>query len=134
MKYILVVEDNLVNQLVVKKSLNEAYNQSLITFNPKLYFCSTLKEAKKFLKNITPDLIILDLRLPDSEGENTFDEIRKATDCSIIVYSCLTKRNLQEDLLLKGARKFLVKPIEHTMATLANEINDVLASDEILYK
>lgn len=133
-KEILIIEDNKHNELVLKKSLETAYKKNYIKFKPIIYSFASLKGALFFLKYKSPDLIILDLRLPDCKEKETFYKIQEVTTAPIIIYSCVSDMNLQEELIYAGAKKFIPKPIMNLIPTLSSEINDVMLSNEILYK
>lgn len=134
MKAILVIEDDLNNQKVIKKALEIGYSKKLIKFKPVIQFCESLEASRKLLNKYIFDLIILDLMLKDSRNPvQTFKEVSSLTKTSIITFSCITDYSIIEEVINLGAKKFLVKRVENVIATLAYEINDVMASNEILY-
>lgn len=66
--------------------------------------------ALRLFENLQPDLIILDLMLPDLSGEDVCKTIRKNSDIPILM---LTAKSSEDDLvhgLLIGADDYLVKP------------------------
>ncbi|EES73395.1 response regulator transcription factor [Paenibacillus sp. MB22_1] len=66
--------------------------------------------ALRLFENLQPDLIILDLMLPDLSGEDVCKTIRKKSDIPILM---LTAKSGEDDLvhgLLIGADDYLVKP------------------------
>ena len=67
-------------------------------------------EALKKAKEFQPDLIILDLMLPDITGEEVCRLIRKESDVPIIM---LTAKSAEEDLIngiVIGADDYVTKP------------------------
>lgn len=133
MKNILVIEDNINNQKVIKMSLASAYDKGFFDFKICVECVATIEDASKYLESITPDLIILDLMLPDSSEEKSYYKIRDLTDTPVIVFSCLTDTGKIESLINAGVKSYLVKPLTHIVPTLATEINNVLGSYELLY-
>lgn len=57
-----------------------------------------------------PDLVILDLGLPDIDGNDFIDEIRKTSDVPIIVLSARTNERDKVMALDKGANDYVTKP------------------------
>ena len=70
MKKILVVDDNVVNLKFVDKMLksNEEYKPVLVPSGSK---------ALQFLSKNVPDLILLDILMPEMDGYQVLEEIRK---------------------------------------------------------
>jgi two-component system KDP operon response regulator KdpE len=71
---------------------------------------STAKEGLAMSANHPPDLIILDLGLPDDSGHNVLKKLREWYTRSIII---LSVQNSEEDIvkaLDNGANDYLVKP------------------------
>lgn len=75
-------------------------------------FCNsfTLKEAKEYLKFNAPNLIILDINLPDGNGLDLCKEIRKTSPVPIIF---LTANNMETDIVAGfslGCDDYITKP------------------------
>src|SRR5450432_2660658 len=71
---------------------------------------ATAKEGLLKTANQSPDLVILDLGLPDENGHNTLKKIREWSARPVII---LSVRNSEEDIvraLDNGANDYLVKP------------------------
>lgn len=70
------------------------------------------KEALEVFKNDKPDIIILDIMMPEMDGNEVCREIRKSSDIPIIM---LTAKGETFDKVLSlelGADDYLVKPFE----------------------
>lgn len=75
-----------------------------------VYFASDGSEALKKITTVNPDLVILDLMLPDINGEEVCRLIRKDSDVSIIM---LTAKASEDDLIHGidiGADDYVTKP------------------------
>src|SRR4051812_11261897 len=70
---ILLIEDNRADARLIQELLKEA---NPIGFN--LICADRLFEGVKLLKNELPDVILLDLSLPDSQGLETFIQIHQS--------------------------------------------------------
>jgi DNA-binding response OmpR family regulator len=72
--------------------------------------CSSGGEGLRAVRELDPDLVTLDLTLPDLDGQVVCSRLREDTDAYVIM---LTGRNDEVDRLLgleKGADDYLIKP------------------------
>src|ERR1700758_1547271 len=67
-------------------------------------------EALKVATFSTPDLIVLDLNLPDLHGAEVLDRIRSWSNVPIIVLSVVSAEEEKVRLLQAGADDYVVKP------------------------
>lgn len=99
---ILVIDDEKsIRKLLEIKLTSEGYN---------LCLAKTAKEGFLQLNNFRPDVIILDLGLPDMSGLEVMQKIRQRTGTAVIV---LTVKDTDADkiaLLDAGADDYLTKP------------------------
>jgi len=70
----------------------------------------TLSEARAMLKHKLPDLIVLDLGLPDGDGVQLVRELRKQHATPVIVVSARHQDAQKIELLDAGADDYLTKP------------------------
>ena len=70
----------------------------------------TCSEGKMMFSSHNPDLIILDLGLPDGDGISLLTYIRKSSYIPIIVLSARTDESDKVDALDKGANDYITKP------------------------
>jgi two-component system KDP operon response regulator KdpE len=99
---ILVIED--------EPQMRRFVRASLTTRGYQLLEGSTVKEAKLLTSSHRPDLMLLDLGLPDGDGIELTKELREWTKMPIIV---LSARGLETDkvaALDAGADDYLIKP------------------------
>jgi two-component system response regulator RegX3 len=99
---ILVVED--------EETISEPLAESLEREGFAAEVVATLEAARDAYERQVPDLVLLDLMLPDGDGRDLAREIRKGSDVPIIM---LTARGEEIDRVLGlelGADDYVVKP------------------------
>src|SRR3978361_2310449 len=102
---ILVVEDNPAAFFL----FNEFLRLTGLKTNPLLH-ASRLKEALTILETNNPDLVFIDLALPERDGIESFSAINAAAPhLSIIVLSGLADKEIALNTILLGAQDYLVK-------------------------
>jgi len=99
---ILVIEDEEHIRTFIS-ALFEANGYEVITAN-------TCQNAKHMYASHQPDLVILDLGLPDRDGMVFLEETRKAFSTPIIVLSARTDENDKVKALDMGANDYVTKP------------------------
>lgn len=124
MQKILIVEDDekLRNELQIFLNNNGYKAESLTTFE------NTINDILK----INPDLILLDINLPNCDGEYICKEIRKQSQMPIII---ITSRDSELDELISinyGADHYITKPfnIQILLAKIASILKRVQNIDE----
>ena len=79
-------------------------------FNKGILSARSLSEAARFLNECEPDIILLDLALPDSEGIKTFHAVHElAPDIPILILTALDDTPLADESVACGAQDYLVK-------------------------
>lgn len=99
---IVIIEDD--------KKLNDGICLALKDPERSFYQCSTLAQAQQYLKKYTPDLILLDVSLPDGNGIDFLKEIRRKSTVPVIL---ITANNMELDIvtgLEAGANDYITKP------------------------
>ncbi|BCG60390.1 response regulator transcription factor [Paenibacillus sp. URB8-2] len=99
---ILVVDDemNILNVIRAYLEKNEYH----------VYIAETGGAALRLLSHLKPDLVILDLMLPDASGEDICRQIRKESDIPIIMLTAKSHEDDKINGLMIGADDYLVKP------------------------
>ncbi|MCM1259120.1 MAG: response regulator transcription factor [Roseburia sp.] len=118
-KILLIEDDRKLNQGISYALGKESY-QPLCAFS--------LAEADKLQKDQRPDLVLLDVNLPDGEGFLFCQRMRQA-GCEVPVIF-LTARDLEEDILKGyelGAQDYVTKPF--SMKVLLKKIEVFLKRD-----
>lgn len=110
MKKILVIEDCLQTQLLLKKILAR--------HEVKVECVSTAAEARASANAAFPDMILLDLSLPDEDGFQFFSEIRAASsEIPVIFITGKQEVAIKVAAFSLGAEDYIVKPFEVTELT-----------------
>jgi two-component system, NtrC family, response regulator AtoC len=124
-KRILLVEDENVFAKAVKKHLQRAgYNVDL---------AGDLATAREEYKNNVPDLILLDMRLPDGSGLDFLSEIKSSiSNTSVLVMSAYGELEDAVSAMKLGASDYLKKPID--LEELLINVKKVLDKSELTQK
>ena len=114
---ILVVDDNAEFAGLIRKILERKDFQVSIALDGKT-------AIEKVISDI-PELVLLDLKLPDIPGEEVLIRIREIEkDIAIIVITGHGGEQVAVDMMRKGAIDFLSKPIDHE--AFLSSINNAL--------
>lgn len=104
MKRILIVDDDAINCMLAKHALVEEYD--VVTVNSG-------REALAFLENEIPDLIFMDIEMPEMDGKTVVRKIKACDEWKKIPVVFLTADNspiTEADCLQCGADDFITKP------------------------
>ena len=99
---ILVVDD--------EKSISGYIKAVLVSNGYDVIVCASGSEAMSMISSHCPDLIVLDLGLPDIDGMNIIASVRQWTQLPIIVVSARTHEQDKVSALDLGADDYLTKP------------------------
>ncbi|MDB5177200.1 MAG: sigma-54-dependent Fis family transcriptional regulator [Candidatus Saccharibacteria bacterium] len=100
---VLVVEDEAI--------LLEAYELILGTAGYTVFTARNGIEALEQLKKVTPDVMLLDIFMPEMDGREVLRNLDKADypEMKIIVCSNLSDSNASQEVLRNGADDFVLK-------------------------
>jgi two-component system KDP operon response regulator KdpE len=70
----------------------------------------TVSEAAALLRNAPPDVVLLDLGLPDGDGSTLVKQVRQLRGVPVLVVSARHQESEKVKLLDAGADDYLVKP------------------------
>ena len=99
---ILVIEDDKYIMSFISTSLK---NEGYLTIS-----ASTGTEAKSLFQSNNPDIVLLDLGLPDMEGSEIIQYIRNSHETPIIIVSAREEESEKINALDYGADDYIVKP------------------------
>lgn len=109
MYHILVVDDDKINLAIAKQELSDEYHVTPVISGA---------QALQFLEKKTPNLILLDLMMPDMDGKETMRRIKEREEWANIPILFLTADDSPEtesECLLMGAADFVIKPFVPTV-------------------
>ena len=128
MRNILIVEDNIDIHNLIKEVLEKEHYRVLSSY--------TGTEAMRIIENKRIDLILLDLMLPEINGEEI---VKKVKDTPIIVISAKISTEDKVNVLLNGANDYLTKPfnVEELLARIKVQLridNKKEKNEDLTYK
>jgi len=122
---LLVEDETLFAKSVLKRLEKEGYNGSIV---------STITAASNAIKSSLPDLLLLDIRLPDGNGLDLLADIRSRDDASwkalpVIVMTAYGELDDAISAMKLGATDYLKKPVD--LDDLVLTIAKVLATQQL---
>ena len=102
---ILIIDDDLILLKTAEEILSEQYHVSVSK--------SGIQALNLLKKHIIPDLILLDIHMPEMDGYETLEEIKKIDGCELIPIIFLTgfsEMDYEVKGLKAGAVDYIVKP------------------------
>ena len=124
MKTIFVIDDSDTNLSLVETALEDQYNVITIPSAQRMFF---------FLKKLKPDLILLDIEMPEMNGFEALQLLKSNEEYHNIPVIFLTGRNdidIEVNGFKIGAVDFITKPFSE--AVLRNRIKTRLGIDQII--
>ncbi len=123
MKHILMVDDNTTNLKSAAEVLQPFYHLSM---------AKSGRQALNFLKKNRPDLILLDIMMPEMDGYETMEQIKLGPRTANIPVIFLTADNDHESEIKgikMGAMDFITKPFE--AQSMLGRIEKVLQMEDM---
>ena len=117
---VLYIEDHASNVALVERLLARRADFELVT-------AMTGRAGLKLAASVAPDLVLLDLDLPDISGEDVLAELRAdpvTAAIPVVVVSADATSWRQEQLLAAGAAAYVVKPLQ--LASFVATLDTVL--------
>lgn len=107
MKKILIIDDDEYDRRTIKYALKKQGD------NYEFYEANNGKQGCKMAKDITPDITLLDLRMPLMDGFQTLACIRNSAACKqtkIFIFTGSDDEDEYNTALKNGANDFITKP------------------------
>lgn len=102
---ILIVEDYAPQRIVLQKLLRQA--------GMEVVAAEDLREARGRIESETPDVVLLDLQLPDGSGIDLLAELKASLpDGDVIVMTGMDDLSVAVEAMQSGAYDFLAKPFD----------------------
>lgn len=121
---ILLVEDNL--------GIQKGLSYSLTKNNYNVIVKSSIKDTKAYLKDNKPNLIILDIALPDGSGLDLYKDYIKSLNINTIFLTADDNIDNIVFALDTGACDYITKPFE--VRVLIAKINRILSNKSLIIK
>ena len=98
---VLVVEDDAMTREIVADKLREQFDA--------VTACN-LRECRQLFESTKPDVILLDLNLPESRSVETLAQVKSFSgDCTIVVFSGMSDPAIIRDCISRNADGYVVK-------------------------
>ncbi|MBQ2824043.1 MAG: diguanylate cyclase [Oscillospiraceae bacterium] len=123
MKHILIVDDNKANLTAAKAALADLYKTTAVISGAQTF---------KFLEKNIPDLILLDINMPEMDGFEVLEKIKADSNCCNIPVIFLTADSdaeTESKCLEAGALDFIAKPF--VPAVMRSRIGRILEVEEL---
>jgi PAS domain S-box-containing protein len=112
-KYVVIVEDNKTNQIVLQKMLNKAGYTNIITYNNGLECVNNINKIKEQI-----GLIFMDIHMPQMDGYTATIKLREYNIKSSIIACTANAMTGEKDKCKEyGMDDFLLKPYQYTTLT-----------------
>lgn len=119
MKKILIVDD----EPNIVMSLEYTFKKN----NFEVFIARDGQEALDILKNALPDIIILDVMMPNVDGYNTLEQIKSDVRLEHTKVIFLSAKNKEKDIergMALGADLYMTKPF--SVKKLVEQVNEII--------
>lgn len=122
---VLLIDDHSVVRLGIRSLIEK-------NLDMKVYGeCGTLEDAYKKTKELEPDVVLLDIKLPDGDGVMGCGEIKKISpQTKVIILTAYGEDSLIIEVIKAGADGYLLKNIDSK--TIISSIREVAKGNSIL--
>ncbi len=102
---VVVAEDEAIVRLDLKETLSEAGYEVVGDTGRG-------DEALALVRELRPDLAILDIQMPGMDGLSVAKELASAGDCAVLILTAYSQRKLVDEANEAGVMAYLVKPYQ----------------------
>jgi CheY-like chemotaxis protein len=128
---ILAIEDNKTDRMVLEKAIKQANEQGKFDSIATIEFATNMHDALELLASREYDIIVTDLRLPDSEGLRTIEILRANTKKPLIIISGSYLKDVMKKALDGGVSRYIMKGQSWTV-DIANTIKKALREEYLV--
>lgn len=115
---VLIVDDNSINRNLFKEFLNGARN---------VFTAKSGKSALEIIYNQKPSVVLMDIHMPEMDGYETLDEIKKSGhNCTVIAVTADASNESLDRLYSHGFHGVVTKPV--TSKDLIQKISEIIKS------
>jgi two-component system, NarL family, response regulator DevR len=125
-KNIMLVDDHNIVRMGLK---------GLIDKDPELNVCAeaaSLEEAYAVLETVQPDLVLLDMKLPDGDGAEGVREIKQMKPgIRVLILTAFAESHMVQESLRNGADGYLLKNVDgrSIIQAIHNVLNSLMVMD-----
>jgi len=122
---ILYVEDNISNRALVEAII-------LRQRDLRIHCVSTIKDAKQYLNEMQPSVLLIDLNLPDGSGESLVHYVMsepRLKDIPMMILSADALPDTISRLQAAGVAYYMTKPLD--VALFNKQVRELIQSQEI---
>ena len=84
--------------------------------------CGRGDEAEAMIRELRPDVAILDIKMPGRTGIEVAESLSVDTFCAIVILSAFSQRALVEDAVSAGVYAYLLKPFQRSELAVQIEV------------
>ena len=112
---ILIAEDVKVNRIILRRFIERYFDENI-----NIYEAENGLEAINIFMDIHPDLIFMDLCMPNFDGIDAIDIIRKIEEknklkqTDIIIISAIPEKEINNICCKYNIKNYLLKPLEYS--------------------
>jgi DNA-binding response OmpR family regulator len=95
----------------------ELLQMLLATSNAEIISTTQSLDAVHLVEVEAPDLILMDMMMPEMDGKQTCQAIRTISDVPVVIISAMDTPSLVAEVLNAGADDYLIKPVSSGILT-----------------
>lgn len=128
MSVVLIVEDELLELEFLKSIVAEE-----LSAQDKVLTCQSGLQAVKLAKQYRPDIIVMDIHIPEMDGLKTLQEIRKfLPQAGVLILSAYSDFNYAQRAIRLRVQEYLLKPVKPAAFKQAfQELLTTLATSQV---